>query len=257
MGRDDFEGLKKFLKENSNLPGPRGNLEMAYAFGNCFDKDIAHGQWEYLLALSAIGAGEAPTGDPAEMLPFCTALAAGSYYAQAGEDRKARIRAILRDAMNDKRWRMREAAAMGYQRIAEKDFAAVKEIFDALYPQSNFFEKRAIIAALAHPPILKETDVTLYSLEISEDILNGITRISTEELKSEDFKVLSKGLEYAISVFAAAAPEEGFALLKAFAAVPHKDIKKIIKSNLGKARIRDKYPRETEEVISVLNANQS
>jgi hypothetical protein len=201
-----------------------------------------------------IGCDDAPTGDPSEMLPFCAALAAGSFYTHADEEKKARIRVILKAAMNDERWRMREAAAMGYQRIAESDFAAVKEIFDCLCPESNFLEKRAIIAALAHPPILKDRDIAFYSLRLGEDILSGIAELGADELKSEDFKTLSKGLEYALSVFVAHAPEEGFEMLRRLAADAQKDIKRIIRSNLGKTRLTKKFPGEVDEVSSVLNA---
>lgn len=248
-----FEELKRFIKENSNLPGPRGNLEMAYAFGDCFDAEITDAQWTLLAALSGISADEAPTGDPAEMLPFCAALAAGSFYAHASEGRREKIRAILRAAMNDERWRMREAAAMGYQRIAEMEFAAIKQIFGALYPDSNFLEKRAFLAALAHPPILKNRDVALYSLGISEDIMKQAMAFSADELKSEGYKVLSKGLEYALSVFIAHAPEEGFEMLKAFAPCPQKHIKRIIKSNLNKARLKDRFPGKVNETEAMLN----
>lgn len=249
-----FEELKEFLKANSNLPGPRGNLEMAYAFAGCYAGNAGDRSWAFVIELSDIGSGQAPVNDPGEILPFCAALAAGSQYSYADDERKAQIKNILTAAMNDGRWRMREAAAMGYQRMAEKDFGAVKEIFDSLYPESNFLEKRAIIAALAHPPILKESDVALYSLKISENIMDGIAALKPDELKSEGFKVLSKGLEYALSVFAAYAPDEGFRVLKAFAALPHEDIKRIIRSNLGKARIKDKFPGQVDEVIRILEA---
>jgi len=249
-----FEKLKEFLKANSNLPGPRGNLEMAYAFGDCFAGDIDDVSWAFVVELSNIDSEQAPVNDPGEILPFCAALAAGSQYTYADNERKSQIKSILRAAMNDDRWRMREGAAMGYQRMAESDFGAVKEIFESLYPDSNFVEKRAIIAALAHPPILKDKDVALYSLKISEDIMDGLAVLKPDELKSGGFKVLSKGLEYALSVFTAYAPDEGFKMLKAFAALPQKDLKRIIRSNLGKARLKDKFPGQVEEVMRMLDA---
>ncbi len=254
LSSEKYEELKEFLKDNSNLPGQRGNMEMAYAFADCFDSDIGSRSWAFVSELSGIGSAQAPVNDPGEILPFCAALAAGSQYSYAGGERKAQIRGILRAAMNDERWRMREGAAMGYQRIAEKDFGSVKEIFDSLYPESSFVEKRAIIAALAHPPILKEKDIALYSLKISEDIMGGIFALKPEELKSEGFKVLSKGLEYALSVFTAYAPDEGFKILRRFAAVPQKDIKRIIRSNLGKARIKDRFSGQAAEVTRILEA---
>ncbi len=252
--KGDLEELRGFLVANSNLPGPRGNLEMAYAFADCFDCVIGAGLWEFILVLSGIGSDEAPVGSPEEILPFCAALAAGSYYIYADEAKKLQIRTVLIAAMNDARWRMREGAAMGFQRIAEKDFGAVKEIFDSMYSGSNLLEKRGIIAALAHPPILKDKDTARYCLRISEDILRETTAIDGGDLKSEGFRVLSKGLEYALSVFTAYLPDEGFEMLRRFAAVPRKEIKGIIRSNLKKARLKKKFPREVEGVISILDA---
>jgi hypothetical protein len=101
---------------------------------------------------------------------------------------------------------------------------------------------------------LKDKSIALYSLKISEDIMSGISAFSVDELKSEGFKVLSKGLEYALSVFTAHAPEEGFKMLGRFAAYPQRHIKRIIKSNLGKARLKDRFPWQVDELLSVLNA---
>jgi hypothetical protein len=254
LNESRFEELKEFLKANSNLPGPRGNLEMAYAFADCFAGDIDDVSWAFVIGLSNIDSEQAPVNDPGEILPFCAALAAGSQYYRADEARKAQIRTILKAAMNDERWRMCEGAAMGYQRMAERDFKAVKGIFDSLYPKSIFLEKRAIIAALAHPPILKEKDIAQYSLKVSEDIMDGILTLNTEELKSDGFKVLSKGFEYALSVFVAYAPDEGFEMLRRFATAPQKDIKRIIRSNLGKARLTKEHPQEVDEVMRMLEA---
>lgn len=54
---------------------------------------------------------------------------------------------------------------------------------------------------------------------------------------AEHFRVLSKGLEYSLSVFVASEPEAGFAMLEKFAKSRDTRMIKIVKSNLGKSRL--------------------
>ncbi|MEC0371586.1 hypothetical protein [Paenibacillus chibensis] len=68
----------------------------------------------------------------------------------------------------------------------------------------------------------------------------------------EDFQVLSKGLEYAISIFAERLRQEGFALLSKFAATEDKRFHQIMKSNLGKARIAKPYPEEISRIAGMM-----
>jgi len=55
---------------------------------------------------------------------------------------------------------------------------------------------------------------------------------------------LRKGLEYTISVFAAAAPDAGFPFLRRWAQSDDADIAGIIRRNLAKSRLARRYPRE-------------
>lgn len=109
------------------------------------------------------------------------------------------------------------------------------------------------MAALAHPPILKDKEIARFSLKISDDILNDIVSSSKASRRSEDFTVLSKGLQYALSVFVADLPEEGFDLLKKYAGFNDPDLNKIIKSNLSKSRLTKKYAPMVDEVFAVMN----
>lgn len=54
LAEGKFEELKSYLKANSNLPGPRGNLEMAYAFGDCYDRETDDALWGFVIELSNI-----------------------------------------------------------------------------------------------------------------------------------------------------------------------------------------------------------
>ncbi|OJU15491.1 MAG: hypothetical protein BGN88_07480 [Clostridiales bacterium 43-6] len=155
--------------------------------------------------------------------------------------------------MNDERWRTREAAAMALQIIGEKDCQPMLSFLQKVHDSSNFLEKRAIVAALAHPPILHHSQVVSFSLSVSDAIMKSVANTEPAERKTEGFVALSKGLQYALSVFTAFSPEDGFDLLAKYAVSNDKEIIKIIKSNLGKARIAKTHPVKVSEILSIIN----
>lgn len=248
-----FKEIEEYLTANSNLPGPRGNLTLAFKFAESFEKEpVSRELVDLLVQWVNIPLEEAPTNHPREYLPFCGILSLGAHYCYAGEDTKNLIMDQFKVAMNDKRWRVKEGAAMGFQKIAERDFEPIKKYFSMWYGSSSYAEKRAFIAALAHPPILKDKEIARFSLKMSENILDEVISADKANRKSEEFTVLSKGLQYALSVFVADLPEEGFALLKKYAKLDDPELKKIIKSNLGKSRLTKKYASEVEAVLALL-----
>lgn len=76
--------------------------------------------------------------------------------------------------MSDPRWRIREGSAIALQRIGEKEFRTLEELMERMFEHLNLLERRAFVAALAHPPILKDDRVVAFSLKLSEYILNDI-----------------------------------------------------------------------------------
>jgi hypothetical protein len=252
--QDRFSEIEELLCKNSNLPSPRGNLTLAFEFANQFENDrMSEELFNLLVSWTNITPEEAPTNQPREYLAFCGVLSLGAYYYYADPKTKSLIMDYLKRAMSDKRWRTREAAAMGLQKIAEKDFDSIENYFLMWYNDSNHLEKRAFIATLAHPPILKNKETALFSLRISEKVLEDIFHSNKEDRRSEAFTVLSKGLQYALSVFTAELPEEGFALLKKYAGLNDPDLNKIIKVNLGKSRLAKKYALRVEEIFNIVS----
>lgn len=245
-----FEDMKYYLAANSNLPGPRGNLELAEAFYSyCTAQTLTDELWDFLLELSE---NTAPTNDPQELLPFCGIEALANLFFDVDEHRKSVVLDKILMAMNDHRWRMREAAANCCQIIAEQHVEFITEWFLARYPFASLLEKRGMIAALAHPPIL-DPQTAKFSLELCERMLDDVLNLSPLQLKEESFAVLKKGLEYAPSVFISKLPEQGFAMLKKYATLQRKEIHAIIKSNLGKTRLQKYYEKEIAEVQAILN----
>lgn len=248
-----YEELEEMLISNSNLPGPRGNLELAYAFGDCFEAeqdndDALNLLWKW----SIISESATPSDTPKEFIPFCAIQALAALFKSVDSKKKSEIVQLFKAAASDPRWRIREAIAIGFQRIAEKDFGEVKEIFDKWIDQATLLEKRAMIAALAHPPVLNAKGNVQFCLQLTERILDDLIYPGKELRKREEFRVLRQGLEYAISVFVSKLPDQGFEFMKKWAMEDDPDIKKIIKSNLGKSRLTKTYGEQVNEVMTIL-----
>jgi hypothetical protein len=229
---NDRKKLEEFIVKNSNLPGPRGNLELAFAFAEIY-KNI-----DVLSAWLKITEDKADTNNPKSFLAFCAVVCLGNIYA---EKKDRRIIAVLKKAANDGRWRMREAVAFGFQKIGEQDFNGLAKIFSEWIAKSNNLEKRAILASLAHPPFLNE-DNAKFCLGIADTVLKDMDR-------ETDFEVLRKGLEFTISVFAAANPDAGFKFIRKWTG-KDRIIDKIMKENLKKNRLAGKFPAEVKKLLA-------
>lgn len=229
---DNPEKLEKFIIENSNLPGPRGNLELAFAFAETYDN------LDVLLEWLKITEDKADTNNPKSFPAFCSAVCLGKIYTK-NKDKK--LISVLKKLANDGRWRMREAVAFAFQTIGENDFNELKSIFSEWIKESNNLEKRAILVSLAHPKFLNEENAK-FCFEITDIVLQEMDR-------ENDFDVLKKGLEFTISVFAAANPELGFYFIKKWIG-KDKTIDKIMKENLKKNRLAKKYPEEVKNLLN-------
>ncbi len=233
----DKEKIEKFIIKNSNLPGPRGNLELAFAFAEIYD-DL-----DVLLEWAKITEDQADVNNPKSFLAFCSAVCLGKLYTKK-KDQK--IITILKKLANDGRWRMREAVAFGFQLIGEHDFKELKTIFSDWIKESDNLEKRAILVSLAHPPFLND-DNAKFCFKITDIVLKQIVLKQME--RETDFDVLRKGLEFTISIFAAANPELGFSFIKKWIG-KNKAIDRIMKQNLKKNRLIRKFPKEVKNLLN-------
>jgi hypothetical protein len=228
---DDPQKLEGFIIENSDLPGPRANLELAFALSEIYENREVLAKW------TDIDVDHAGVNDPKAFLPFCSAVCLGKLYAKTKDESIVRV---LKKLANDERWRIREGVAFGFQRIGEDNLLELKRIFSEWIAKSNNREKRAILVSLAHPKIL-DTNTSLYCFEILENVFENMER-------DNDFEILKKGLEFTISVYVAANPEYGFAFLDKWIGID-KVIDNIIKSNLKKNRLLKNHPKETGGLI--------
>lgn len=228
---NDKDELEKFIIKNSNLPGPRGNIELAFALAEVYDDFNTLQDW---IGISEI---QADVNNPKSFLAFCSAVCLGKVYTK---NKNQKIISILIKLANDGRWRMREAVAFGFQIIGENNFDEMKRIFTNWIKKSNNLEKRAILVSLAHPPILNESNAE-FCFDITDIILKKMN-------KNNGFEVLKKGLEFTISVFAAANPKLGFSFIEKWIG-NDKTIDKIMKENLKKNRLLKKNPEMVKKLI--------
>ena len=148
---------------------------------------------------------------------------------------------------------MREAACFGLQRIGEHDPDALLGLLRSWLPGVTLTERRAMLATLAHPPLLDRANVVELALELADEALGALEALEGEDARSDEARVLRKCLGFAPSVYAAADPERGFALLRRWAGQESIPVKKIVVANLRKARLAKHFPDEIEGVVAVLS----
>ncbi|MGH2628509.1 MAG: hypothetical protein ACRDHY_17875, partial [Anaerolineales bacterium] len=115
-----------YLSRHSGLPGPRGNLELAQAVAGI-------GEAALFRRYAALSSDKAPQNTPDEFLAFCGVLGLGEL-ASRGD---ARALASLRRHAADPRWRIREAVAMGLQRVGDRDMARLLRVVRMWAPGNN------------------------------------------------------------------------------------------------------------------------
>jgi len=257
LAAEDRAGLEAFLLKHAGLPGRRANIELAAAFADVVGRAGADDElWTTLKGWASLDYDDAPTNSKREFLPFCAVQAMGALYCASDDATRDEIFARLRAAARSERWRTREAAAFGLQRIGERDFGLLRDIISSWLERSSRIERRAILAALAHPPMLEGPGGELaaeFALEVAGEVLAGVRKLTKAGRSDDEFKILSKGLGYAISVFVAAAPEEGFRFLRRWAEADDMDVKKIVAANIRKSRLARRFPEECAEVGEILS----
>lgn len=212
-----------YLLEQSGLPGPRANLELAQVVAD--EGNLALFQ-RYL----AYTDGQAPTNSPTEFLVFCGVVGLGRLLAEGDAD----LLPILRRYASDPRWRVREAVAMALQRLGDQDMERLLAAMKS-WSQGTCLEQRAAAAALCEPRLLGQAADARAVLQILDQITGSIEEVA--DRRSEAFRVLRKGLGYCWSVAMVALPGEGKALMEQWLASSDPDIRWIMKQNLKKARL--------------------
>lgn len=212
-----------YLLQESGLPGPRGNIELAQVVADEGDRAL----FDRYLAYSA---DRAPVNSPYEFLAFCGTVGLGRLLAEGD----GATLETLRRLASDPRWRMREGVAMALQRLGDVDMGRlVAEMGE--WGRGTPLEQRAAAAAICEPRLLKRPEHARAVLSILDGITASID--SRPDRRSEDFLTLRKGLGYCWSVAVVALPAEGKALMERWLVGEDKDVQWVMRENLKKARL--------------------
>lgn len=213
----------EYLMENSGLPGPRANLELMQAY-------VELGSEKDFIPLLDYTPEAAPENTPGEFLAFCGTAGLGEIIANGLRE----YLPDLRKQASDPRWRIREAVAMALQFIGKHDFYLLSFICSE-WVSGNFLEQRALAAGICEPDLLSDprhAELALQLLDQITQLLSGV-----ENRKSDDFRVLRKGLGYCWSVAVTANPEFGKPAFEKLIEINDTDVNWIIRENLKKNRL--------------------
>ena len=245
--RDVSIELYAYITANSNLPGPRGNLELAAAFEdvifNQTNVDAVRDFWNLCVTMTNLSAEEAPVGNPKELIVFCGARGIGAIGAAHPEYQLEALHR-LEELSQDTRWRLREGVAMAIQKMIVEDSIIVQEELDRWIGCGNWLVLRGAVAGIAEPKLLVKADFAKWSIEAHRKVFDRI--INSSDRKSGEFRILRKALGYSLSVVVKANPDEGFHLLGELIEKDDSDLKWIIKENLKKKRLTTTFPDEVE-----------
>ena len=202
------------LDAHSGLPGPRANIALAEAVADLGDAAL----FEELLA----------SGD--EYRTFCGVLGLGS--SAADEQVAARLHELARD----ERWRVREAVAMGLQRLGDSDLPSLERIVLEWADDGDPLVQRAAVAAICEPRLLRAPEAAATAVEVCRRCTAGLVARPSAERSDTNVRSLRQTLGYGWSVAVAADPEPGLA---AFAALDEtdRDVAWIVRENRRKKRL--------------------
>jgi len=218
---------ESFLRTESGLPGPRGNLELAAAVA-------LEGHEALFRRWIALDPDQAPVNSPDQFLMVCGVIGLGRLAADQPAARPALLAELRRHAA-DPRWRAREAVAIALQRLGDADMGALLDEMEH-WAGGHPLEQRAAAAALCEPRLLRDPARARRVLAVLDAITAAIP--AQRDRRSDAFKTLRQGLGYCWSVAVAALPADGAPLMKKWLVHPDPDIRWIMRENLKKARLK-------------------
>jgi hypothetical protein len=208
-----------YLKKNSGLPGPRGNLELAHAVAETGTRE----QFEYFLTF------DGKENTPEVFILFCGIVGLGKLAAHHPE-----LFDCLRGYATDPRWRVREAVPTGLQLTGDQNMDLLIQEMKK-WINGNWYEKRAAAATLAEPRLLKQPKHAKQVLQILDTITSSME--TKEATRDDAYKVLRQGMGYCWSVAVVALPDTGKPIMEKWLDSSDKDVRWIMKENLKKNRL--------------------
>jgi hypothetical protein len=251
--------IDKYLLDNSNLPGKRANIELALSFADYIEENYNKKDSQYfkycLNLISQNSEGKTEAGNE-EFLPFCSIIALGRI-GKIDIEKQNKIIELLKINAQDRRWRIREAVAMAIQTLMDANPVKTLEKLQEWLGEDNYLIYRAIAAGLAEPQLMKNKEIARAALMLHKKLIEKVEQ--ENNFKNEDFDILIKGLCYTLSVIITGNEAEGFEYLEELTKKNNNAIRKIVRENLKKNRLKclnHSKVLELEEKIKTISINR-
>jgi hypothetical protein len=244
--------LEFYLRNQSRLPGPRANMELANDVSNLLAVSVpkypenVHSLLNYFVN----GDRKMLAGNtPSEFVMLCGIMAFGACTAVYPLWRPETLDLLDHYACSPYA-RIREGVEIAFRCLLEADPQDIMQHLMELAVRGNYLQQRVAIATVSEPVVLYTPDILATALKMQRVVLERLHQASADG-KNEAFRHLRRTLGYTLSVITAAAPEEGFALMKECAGWNDSNITWILRENLKKKRLA-KFTHHTEEVTKLL-----
>jgi len=244
----DVTALEDYLLDHCALPGPRSNLEMIAAFADevaalsrAPDVSLRASYvalewllWQLMHRYPPESFGH--DADSPLQIPQVVGAVAWGEWAACFQHIEAGVATLLALASSPL-WRVREAAAMGLQRMLERAWEGTLRRMMRCVPEADAWQWRALVAGVAEPALLRAPGHAQAALDLHYPAMAYLRDLSAEAKRGEAARVLRQALGYTVSVVTAAAPEAGFAQMHAWAAWGDRDVAWVLRENLKKKRL--------------------
>ncbi len=212
------------LRAGSNLPGPRGNLELMFAAA-------AEGSEAELRQWLELGFPAEADGQPTdEFLAMCGIVGLGRLVAGG----RPEFVEELRSYAADRRWRVREAVAMALQTVGDADMSMLLDI-TAQWLDDRPYVQRAAVAAVSEPRLLRDPAGARAAIDVVDAATLNL--IELDDRRSDEARTLRQALAYCWSVVVAAEPVYGRQRFEVRASIADKDVLWLLCENLKKSRL--------------------
>lgn len=225
------------LLKNSGLPGPRGNLELLHSFSRNASAEEVKECFSYY--------ADNLNNSPEEFVVMCGIVG----YCILNNTHVNKTLETIRKYASHKSWRIREAVAIGIQEMAVNNLSEIIQTLKK-WIQGNDLEKRAVVAALCEPKLLKEKAIVTELFGILQKVTIGFNGIHGK--LTEHQKTLRKTIGYGWSVAICSLPDAGKKTFETIAKTENKRIKWILKENLKKNRLGVMDNNWVEKMVAII-----
>ncbi len=247
LGGDTRE-LYALLSRGSGLPGERANLPLARAFASACASDPRGS--ELATRMVRLSADEGPGGSPLEMIPLCGVLAAGAC-AIAQPRLKGAMLALIHDACDDLRFRVRDAVPLALAQMGAREGRALLADLEPFL--EGYHHAAAVLGALLEPTFMTRIDdaeAVVHVLRRSLELIDGSPRAAA---RWPGYKALVVALESAIAPLAIRFGEPVLALVTGFrTGDPH--LRESLARAIADKKVRARFPDEHRKATEALAA---